>query len=606
MVEISSHINSIGAIDLIHIKDHKQGYLFDPWHYIGPKRRRRMEESWAGLFRREMLDKLPTEKLASIFTSDFGRPTKELHTILGVLFLQQMNDLTDEDTIDQAAFNLQWHYALNIAEESDQAKYISEKTLWSMRKAVTDLGLDEVMFNSLTEAMAKLFNVDMSKQRLDSVHIMSNMRHLGRIGIFTRCIHKFLINLKRQRPEIFSVLEKENEELISRYLTEKALACFSMVKPSESEKTLSTLAQDLFSLVERFHGREEISALHSYQLLCRVLHEQCTIQDEESLGALAVPRKPKEVSSTSLQNPSDPDAAYDGHKGQGYQVQVMETYCESKDRTVKEKTLNLITHVQLEKASDHDSHALLPALEQTEQRGCAPQQLLADSLYGSDENVDKAEKRGVELISPAMRNSEPDGKLHLDDFQFSQTGELSACPASQVPLKIIKHKEKRYSVAFSSEQCRCCPNQELCPVKPGSKHHYLRFSDKALRLSFRRYKERSREFTDQYRWRAGIEATFSRMDRKTGIKHLRVRGFRAVRFCAFMKALAVNLLRAARVRKALSTPWTSPRESFVHFRGLFLFVKELFEAKYPYIHSGPDFYAAHTQIYIGPALKLAA
>jgi hypothetical protein len=58
----------------------------------------------------------------------------------------------------------------------------------------------------------------------------------------------------------------------------------------------------------------------------------------------------KEVASDSLQNPSDPDATYDGHKGQGYQVQVMETYCNTENREVREKTVNLITHIELETA----------------------------------------------------------------------------------------------------------------------------------------------------------------------------------------------------------------------------------------------------------------
>ena len=33
----------------------------------------------------------------------------------------------------------------------------------------------------------------------------------------------------------------------------------------------------------------------------------------------------KEVSSTSLQNPSDPDATY-GHKGKGYKVQIVKEH----------------------------------------------------------------------------------------------------------------------------------------------------------------------------------------------------------------------------------------------------------------------------------------
>ncbi|HLE17708.1 MAG TPA: hypothetical protein VI728_05415, partial [Syntrophales bacterium] len=76
-------------------------------------------------------------------------------------------------------------------------------------------------------------------------------------------------------------------------------------------------------------------------------------------------KEPKEILSSSLQNPSDPDAGYDAHKGQGYQVQVMETYCDSPDEAIREKTLNLITHVEVEPAHVSDVHALIPALEST-------------------------------------------------------------------------------------------------------------------------------------------------------------------------------------------------------------------------------------------------
>ena len=110
----------------------------------------------------------------------------------------------------------------------------------------------------------------------------------------------------------------------------------------------------------------------------------------------------KEVSSDSLQNPSDPDATYDGHKGQGYQVQVMETYCNTENREVREKTVNLITHIELETACKSDVHALIPAIECTEGRGLAPDEILADSLYGSDETLWMAKEMGVEVVSPTM------------------------------------------------------------------------------------------------------------------------------------------------------------------------------------------------------------
>ena len=61
------------------------------------------------------------------------------------------------------------------------------------------------------------------------------------------------------------------------------------------------------------------------------------------------------------------------------------------------------------------------------------------------------------------------------------------------------------------------------------------------------------EFKNRYRWRAGVEATMSEFDRRTGVKRLRVRGFKAVRFSATLKALGLNILRAAAVMAAMPT-----------------------------------------------------
>ena len=74
---------------MIRIKNHKQGYLFDPWCFLSPKRRQLLDQSWAGLFKDEILCELPVSKLAPFFHDSFGRPTKELHTVLGVLVFQQ-------------------------------------------------------------------------------------------------------------------------------------------------------------------------------------------------------------------------------------------------------------------------------------------------------------------------------------------------------------------------------------------------------------------------------------------------------------------------------------------------------------------------------------
>ena len=116
--------------------------------------------------------------------------------------------------------------------------------------------------------------------------------------------------------------------------------------------------------------------------------------------------------------------------------------------------------------------------------------------------------------------------------------------------------------------------QKDCPVKPGKKHYYLRYEEKTMRLAQRRAYEQTEEFKDQYRWRAGVEATMSEYDRRTGVKHLRVRKFKAVRFAAVLKATGLNIFRAAAVRKAIKG---SPGHLFYGFLNGFKHINTLFE-----------------------------
>ena len=557
--------------EMIHTRDHKTSYLFDPWRFLGQKRRKLMNTSWAALFREHILCKLPVNRLAPLFNDTFGRPTKELYTALGVLLLQEVHDLTDEETVSQLAFNLQWHYALDIVDESDEAKYLCAKTLWNIRDLVIENHLDGVLFDCTTEELAKVFNVDTSAQRIDSVHIKSNMRRLGRLGIFAKSIHDFLINLKRHHQELFEAL---GQDLVDRYMKDKDLSCFSLIKPSEAQKTLETVSEDLLHLVQRFADHDRVRSMYSYATLVRVLKEHCEIKEEEGNPPELRVKASHEIPSSSLQNPSDPDATYNGHKGQGYEVQVMETYCTHEDKEQREKTLNLITHVEVQRACQSDAHALIPALESTLERGLAPARVLADSLYGSDENTEKAEAIGVEVVSPAM-GTQKDNALCLSEFSFSEKGKITACPQGHAPVK-VKHKKQRYSAAFDSSHCSHCPFREACPVKPGKKHHYLRYEQKTMRIAKRRAKEQEPEFKDKYRWRAGIEATMSEYDRRTGVKRLRVRGFLAVRYRAILKAIAVNLFRATAVRNALTEEGEAPQPGDSILHRVILVVKERF------------------------------
>jgi hypothetical protein len=236
-------------------------------------------------------------------------------------------------------------------------------------------------------------------------------------------------------------------------------------------------------------------------------------------------------------------------------VQVSETYSAQE----KENTLSLITGVRVEPAHRSDAHALIPLIEAVSRRDLGPDEVLADSSYGSDDNCEKAKALGVEVVSPVMGNP-PEAGLTLSDFAMTDKGELTACPQGHAPGK-TKHKRNRHSALFNSAVCETCPRLSDCPVKPGEKGHYLRYDDKVVRLAKRRAHEKTPDFKDKYRFRSGIEATMSEYDRKTSVKHLRVRGLSAVSFCATLKAAAVNIFRATTFRNQIEgeKPTLEPR-----------------------------------------------
>jgi hypothetical protein len=229
------------------------------------------------------------------------------------------------------------------------------------------------------------------------------MKKMGRAGIFAKSMKAFLIDIGRRFPALYE--DTISGDMRERYLGKKGMGCFSRVKPSEVEKTLKTMSEDLLFLVNRFLHQEEAASLKTFHLLQRVLQEQCNVTGSDE-GEKVTVRPAKEVPSDSLQNPSDPDATYDGHKGQGYQIQIMETYRteDNKDETKPD----VITYVEVEPAHVSDAHALIPALQSTQERECAPEAILGDSLYGSDENIETAAELGVEVIAPAIRYRNPD------------------------------------------------------------------------------------------------------------------------------------------------------------------------------------------------------
>ena len=526
---------------MLTIRDHQTGDLFDPWGHLGQKRRLLLDRSWAGVFREHLLNELPVAELAARFSRGRGRPTKDLHLVVGALILQQLHDLTDAATVEAVAFSIAWHYALDIRAESDA--YLCERTLRNYRALLIEKGLDRVLFRSLTDRLIKAVGADTGKQRLDSTAIRSAMRSLTRLGIVVEAISKFLRELRRLHPELHA---RVDPELVRKYVDREGDGCFASTKPSESKRRLPEAAADLLALATQFRGTAA-AGLEGFAILERVLAEQCEVVGDPAAGQRVRVKEPDEMTCDNVLNPADPDATYNKRRGVGYMVQVMETYSDVDEEQAEDATPpDLITHVAVGPMNVHDGSSLEPALADVEARKIKPSVVLADSHYGSNENLERAKQQGVEVISPSMppKGSKQE-KLTLERFELDEAGRVTRCPQGHRPVMTSVGPDK-IQVLFDASDCSSCPfRSSCCASAVGRQEPRHQYTHDRVRQRARRLADQSDAFRDRYRWRSGIEGTMSRLKHQMGMASLRVRGRSLVAYVAFLLALGLNIHRVA-------------------------------------------------------------
>jgi hypothetical protein len=469
------------------------------------------------------------------------------------LLLQQLHDLSDAATVEALAFNLAWHYALDVRSEADA--YFCEKTLRNYRRLFIEQGLDGVLFRCLTDRLVRAFSVDTSRQRMDSTALRSAMRSLTRLGIVVETISKFARELERYHPELH---EKISKEVIRRYVVREGKGSFTNTAPSASKRRLGEAGQDLFALAIQFRNTAA-AKLSSFTILERVLHDQFEIVDDESSNsdaALATIRNPIDVPCDTVGNPADPDSSYNAHKGQGYMAQIVETYCEDDDLAESEEevvaTPDIITHVAVHKMTVHDAHCLEGALDDLSERALGPALLLADSHYGYSDNMALTRDRDINLVAPIpTAKGARSGRLTLEDFILDEGGLVLRCPNNIKPASASAAKAK-LQARFDLSVCRKCPDMQRCPVH-AAKHdgQFARFQYTPIRAANqkRRLYERSNAFNEVYRWRAGIEATMSRLKYQMNLAHIRIRGMPAMRYVVNLRALGLNIRRCTAIRQ---------------------------------------------------------
>ena len=496
---------------LIALGDLPQNLLFDDFetHWIhtqlDPAALRSLNEGWHGVFRRTALKCLPAPQIAENFSAAFGRPTKEIYSMIGLPVIMEFKQWTADEAAEAYSPDAGIQFALNLPRDH---QYLCPRTVENYQRLLRE-GDDYCadIFGTVTAALVQEFQIDISRQRPDSTHIYSYMARLTRSNLMAVTIKRFLTQVLRHDPASHAALP---EDLIQRYApTEGRIFGYGKTKADSAElvRRIQQTAEDLHFLIGHFHANPSLNQRTTWQALIRVFADHCELKPAPgSRGKPVIRLKEKATdsagkSSRVMQNPSDPGAGYDGHKGPGYQLQVAQSYGE-------ENEVNLITACLPQSAAESDSAALIPVPEAQADHGLQPEKLLADTAYGSDENVETCREAGIELISPVAGKS---------PATATATATGPGTPAGPHP---------------DTESGGVPP---VPPDKPENRQE---------RLEQRRANQQTEAWKKEYAKRSGQEGVNRALDRVTGIKQLVVRGKEAVTMALYLKTIGWNLLKA--------------------------------------------------------------
>lgn len=497
---------------------------FIPW---GTERHHKMlKGSIYHTFRKDILPNIPIHFFSKHFSEEFGRPTKDLQSIVGLFILQVLRDMTDLEAIEAYCLNDGFRYALDIS----RSEYLSERSYYYYRAKI--LGEGGTVFNKVLASITKRLQLDAALQRTDSTMVQANLARMSKLELFSTTIKKFLTELRQAHPIVYGRLD---QELRDRYLPAKETSWFASNKPSQYKEILLTAAKEVLGLIERFKDHPSASQLPAFALLVRLAEEQIVKNGEE-----VVVQVNQETKGSAMTNPHDPDAHYNGHYEKvGYKADFTEACGNDKD-TPHPK---IVTQVSVHPANTSDKTTILDTVGALEDKGLKPQTLLADNGYDSDDNQQGCVERDVELVCPP--SGDPADGFGVMDFARTEDNTIISCPMEQQCIENIVHSGHKKTVSyFDPTRCRECPHSHDCPVKITKRKARLEWDWKKPRIEARR-----RMFAEDpetkalYRQRAGGESAFSVAKRKLGLNRLRRRGQEKATLSIFLAATALNVLR---------------------------------------------------------------
>lgn len=542
-------------------QQHLQEPLFSTLDELKAESRKRLEDSWAGTFRREVFARLDERPFAVLYADVDSRPNTPVNVLMGLETLRTGFGWTNEEMYEAFQFNLQVRYALGYANLDEG--YFALRTMYNFRNRLsehmqqTGENLVEKAFEQVTDEQIGALSLVTRDLRVDSTQIASDICTISRLQLLVEVlgrVHRMLNEADKQ----------SYAELLGSYVKEKASQYIYRLKSGEYGHKIATIGPVMQRLLVEL--APEYAEEMGYQLLKRVFGEHFVWTDEEQRA-----KENSELRADSLQSPDDWEATYRQKQGEsyrGYVGNITET-CHP------DNPVQLIVKVQTKSNVVDDEQMLVDALPNLQERTNV-EHIYTDGGYNGPALDQALAGTDIRHIQSAIRGGRtPDGLLSLADFEWETTddGQPAAftCPQGQTIQVEPGRSENRFIARPDGETCTDCPLLALCPLRPQGNQRTptLYFNLRSFLVA------RKRQFVAAFlaqpgNPRAAVESTVRCVKQPFRHGKVLVRGLFRVACALLSSAFMVNARRLHRLvsqKRQNPTP-SNQNSSVLAFRGL--------------------------------------
>ena len=515
------------------LNESQQLSLDDSFLNLDERTKKFVIKSWAKDFSEIIFPAINEKRFSVLYSNNAAsRPNNPVNAVIGSLILKELFNLTDDELLASILCDVRFQYALNTTSFKDQP--FSDRTFSRFRERLYLYNLEtgRDLLHEEMEAMADVFikylDISPSVKRMDSLMVSSSCKKMSRLEILYTCVANMV-------KTVYKTGEYQNLKDMEHYLDEEDKNdTIYHRKNEEISGRLQTVIDDATALIQKLG--DAYFELPEYQLLRRVLKEQTETTAEGKI----IPTDKKNITPSSLQNPSDPDATYRSKAGKdnkGYVGNLVETFDEKG---------SIITNYDYEVNSHSDSSFCKETIEKLGKQEESIT-IITDGAYGSIENVEFAAENNINLITTALIGKTPE--IILSEFELDEaTHEVVKCPLGNVPYKTSYYeKTGLYRASFNKKTCEHCPLREQCGAKLQKKSAYVLITAKTIQRASYLKKLSAKEYTSLQKKRNGVEGLPSVLRRRYHVDTMPVRGLVRSKIWFSFKIGAINVKKVLKM-----------------------------------------------------------